>query len=164
MRFSRRFRACAPLRSRSQGRSTAPTISSRTRCCARSPTSHRFERGHEPQRLAVHDPAQPLPLGVPQAPARGRGPGRVLCGAPDGPARAGLPARFRGFPRRARTSARRPARGAAARRRLGLLLRGGGANLRLRRRHHQEPRQPRALAPRRSCSRSRTSRISGRTA
>jgi hypothetical protein len=34
--------------------------------------------GHEPERLAVHDPAQHLLLGPPQARARGRGPGRLL--------------------------------------------------------------------------------------
>ena len=43
-------------------------------------------------------------------------------------------------------AAGRPARGADPGRRLGLLLRGGRRDLRLRGRHHQEPRQPRAHA------------------
>ena len=42
----------------------------------------------------------------------------------------------------------RSARGPASGRGLRLFLRGDGTYLRLRRRHHQEPRQPRALPPR----------------
>ena len=105
---------------------------------------------HEPQRLAVHDPAQPVPLRVPQAPPRGRGSGRRPMPArlkvqPEQGARLD----FEDFRAALGAAAGRPARGAAPRRRLGLLLRGGGEDLRLRRRHHQEPRQPRPLAPRR---------------
>ena len=59
-------------------------------------------------------------------------------------ARADQPRRVRGIPRRARQAALRPARSADPGRRLRLLLRGGGRDLRLRGRHDQEPRQPRA--------------------
>ena len=52
---------------------------------------------------------------------------------------------IRGIPRRARKAAAGPARGADPGRRLRLLLRRRGRDLRLRGRHHQEPRQPRAL-------------------
>ena len=45
MRSSPPSRASAPLRSPFRGRSTAPTTSSRTRCCARCRTFDRFERG-----------------------------------------------------------------------------------------------------------------------
>ena len=54
----------------------------------------------------------------------------------------GAPSRFPGFARRPRPPAARPARGAASRWRVGLFLRAGGGDLRLRGRHHQEPRQP----------------------
>ena len=69
---------------------------------------------------------------------------------------------IRGIPQGARQAAR-PARGADPGRRVGLLLRGSRGDLRLRRRHHQEPRQPRAHAARRNCWRSTASTISGRT-
>ena len=53
---------------------------------------------------------------------------------------------FKEFTRRAVQASGRPARGADPGRRIGLLLRGSRRNLRLRGRHHQEPRQPRAHA------------------
>ena len=73
------------------------------------------------------------------------------------------PHRPRRLQRGAGQLAARPARGADPGRRLRLLLRGGRRDLRLRRRHHQEPRQPRAQPPLPSCSPSTAWTTSGRT-
>ena len=51
----------------------------------------------------------------------------------------------RGIPRRTRQASPGPARSADSGRRLRLLLRGRRGDLRLRGRHHQEPRQPGAI-------------------
>ena len=65
---------------------------------------------------------------------------------------ADQPRRVRGIPRRADQAAGRSARGADPGRRVRLLLRRGRRNLRLRGRHHQEPRQSRAHAAERLLS------------
>ena len=130
--------------------STGPTTSSRTRSCGRSPTSTASSR------------------------ARTSTPGSSpSCATSSTPSTASASARWRmrtaAMPRRSaprreqhahldfedlRSGAREaragPARGAAPRRRAGLLLRGRRRDLRLRRRHHQEPREPRPQAPRRA--------------
>ena len=130
MRCSRRCRACAPLRSRSPGRSTAPTTSSRTRSCARSPTSiassagtnlnawlftilrNLFHSEYRKRRREVEDPDGSYAARLTVQPEQGS---RLD---------------FEDFRAALAQAARRPARGAAAHRRLGLLLRGGGADLR----------------------------------
>ncbi len=46
-----------------------------------------FQPGLQPAGLAVHDPAQPVPLGLPQAAPRGRGCRRQLCQDAEDPSR-----------------------------------------------------------------------------
>ena len=70
-------------------------------------------------------------------------------------ARPDRPGRIPRIPRGAGATAGRPARGAGAGGRVRLLLRGSGAHLRLRGRHHQVARQPRAHAACRVDGRSR---------
>ncbi len=75
--------------------------------------------------------------------------------------RSDRPHRVPGIPRGARAIAAGPARSADPGRRVRLLLRGSRRYLRMRGRHHQEPRQPRALAARqaargRQCRRDRS--------
>ena len=79
---------------------------------------------HQHVGVAVHDPAQPVPLRVSQAPARGRGHRRQLCGYAQVASGAAWPDRVRGIPQGAVATAARPARGADPGRRVRLLLRG----------------------------------------
>ena len=72
--------------------------------------------------------------------------------------------RIQGIPRRAGQAAGRPARGADPGRRVGLLLRGSGRDLRMRGRHHQEPRQPRAHAAGRTVADRERRRLRSRSA
>lgn len=48
--------------------------------------------------MALHDPAQSIPLRVPQAQTRGRGRGRVLCRAAQDASGSTGPSRLRGLP------------------------------------------------------------------
>ena len=74
---------------------------------------------------------------------RGEGPTRVF-GAPVRASRAARAYGLRRFQARAQPALGRPARGAGARRCRGLLLRGGGGDLRMCGRYGEEPREPRA--------------------
>ena len=84
----------------------------------------RFEPRYQPQRVAFYDPTQPLPLGILQAPPRGRGSGRASWGLKVQPNQASR-LDFEDFPGRSpscRTTSGRPSPG----RRFRIFLRGGG--------------------------------------
>ncbi len=133
--------------------STAPTIWCRRRCCARSPTSIRsspgtnmpawlftilrnlFRSEYRKRRREVEDADGSY--------------AETLKSHPEQNSHV----EFKEFSAALAQAAGRPARGADPGRRLGLLLRGSRRDLRLRRRHHQEPRQPRAHAAGRSAAR-----------
>lgn len=140
----RRSRACARSRSRYPVMVTAPTIWCRRRCCARSPTSTRsspaptFPRGCSPSCATCFAPT------TANGAAKSRMP-RQLCQDAEEPAVAGRASGVRGIPRGAGKAAAGPARSVDPGGRIRLLLRGCRGDLRLRGRHYQEPRQPRAL-------------------
>ena len=117
---------------------------------------------HQHVGLDVHHPAQSVPLGIPQAPPRGRRHRRLLCGDAQVASGAARPPRVRGIPHGAVATAARPARGADPRRRLRLLLRGSGGDLRGAR---SAPSRAASIARARGlpiCSRSRAPTISAR--
>ena len=118
-----------------------------------------FRRGHQPAGLALHHPAQHLLFGISQAPPRGRRHGRRDRRQARRRARAARPHGFPRFPLGAAAAADRPARGADPHRRLRHVLRRGGQRLQLRRRHDEEPRQPRPQPPLRHAGARRQRRV-----